>query len=322
MKGGPTVAVVIPVYNCAAYVEEALASIEAQTQAPDRVIIVDDGSTDGSADIVANFIARSALPFQLLRQANAGIAAARNAGVSRCHEDLIAFLDSDDTFYPAFLERASNVLAGHPELILCFMDRDVVDGAGNFIRRDLDHPDFRAMPVERYEDGTVVLADNPFITLAAGNLIPIGLMLRRSAFQRVGGFDEIQRAVEDRAFLMRLAKIGKFGFIDEPLGIWRRHGDNTSGPKNAFKMLWYGDMALEKLEQEAAKWSINAEELNAIREERRRMAHRLLYTTSRGALVEFFPTAIRLIREGRIGWPPALRGMLRYGWYRAARWRR
>lgn len=322
MKVGPTVAVVIPVYNCAAYVKEALASIEAQTLAPDRVIVVDDGSTDGSGDIVADFIAHSSQPLQLLRQANAGIAAARNAGVACCREDLIAFLDSDDTFYPAFLERASNVLADHSELILCFMDRDVVDGAGNFMRRDLDHPNFRAMPVERCADGTIVLAESPFVTLATGNVIPIGLMLRRSAFEQVGGFDEKQRAVEDRPFLMRLAKIGKFGFIDEPLGIWRRHGDNTSGPKNAFKMLWYGDMALEQLEQEAEKWSINVEELNAIREERARMAHRLLYTASHGALVEFFPTAIRLTRERRVGWRPTLRGILRYGWYRATRGRR
>ena len=321
MSADLTVAVVIPVYNCEAYVEEALDSIEAQTRRPERVVVVDDGSTDGSARIVADFIARSTLPIQLIEQSNAGIAAARNTGIRCCTEDLIALLDSDDTFYPTFLERASSVLTSHPELILCFLDRDVVDGAGNFMRRDLDHPNFRAMPVERYPDGTAVLAESPFVTLASGNVIPIGLMARRSALEAAGGFDEEQRAVEDRPLLMRLSKIGKFGFIDECLGIWRRHGANTSGPQNAYKMVFYGDLALAKLEQEAAKWSLTAQELAAIREERARMAQRLLYTTSRGALREFFPTAAQLMREGRVGWRPTLRSILRYVWYRAARWR-
>ncbi|MGH9437862.1 MAG: glycosyltransferase family 2 protein [Terriglobia bacterium] len=316
MAGSPTIAVVIPAYNCAAYIEEALDSIAAQTRAPDRVVVVDDGSTDGSAEIVARFMQRSSMPVQLLRQPNAGIAAARNAGVAQCQEDLLAFLDADDTFYPTFLERAGAVLARHAELVLCFLDRDVVDARGKFLRRDLDHPAFRAIPAVRLSDGTSVLAKSPFATLASGNVIPIGLMVRRSAFHQVGGFDVEQRAVEDLPFLMRLTKVGKFGFIDEPLGIWRRHGANTSGRNNSFGMAMYNDMALAKLEREAPRWSFSAEELAAIRRERNRIAGSLLYTASDEARIAFFTVAARLLWERRVRWLPVLRGCLRY----ARRW--
>jgi glycosyltransferase involved in cell wall biosynthesis len=314
-----TVAVVIPVYNGAAYIEEALRSIEAQTRTPERVVVIDDGSTDDTGRKINRFAGQSSLPIETISQENAGIAAARNVGVARCREDLIAFLDGDDTFYPPFLERAANVLTNHAELVLCFLDRDVVDAQGRFLRRDLDQPDFRAMRVEYEPDGTATLVDNPFTTLAAGNVIPIGLMVRRSAFERVGGFDVSQRMVEDKPFLLRLAKTGQFGFIDEPLGIWRRHGSNTSGAKNAFKMALYDDMALEKLEREARQWSLSTPELQAIRDERRRLANSLLYTASNEAVIDFFPIAARLIREGRVHWRPVLRSVLRYGWRSAGR---
>src|SRR5690348_12687996 len=153
MDDGSTIAVVIPVYNCAQFVVEALRSLEAQTLLPQRVVVVDDGSTDGSGRVVSSYAEGSRLPIEIVTQTNRGIAAARNAGVGRCQEDLIAFLDGDDTFYPTFLERTADVLRRHPELLLCFPDRDVVDEAGNFMRRDLDDAQFRTIASERLPDG-------------------------------------------------------------------------------------------------------------------------------------------------------------------------
>lgn len=317
-----TVAVVIPVYNCAPYIEEALGSIEAQTRRPDRVVVVDDGSTDGSGEIASAFAASSAMQVQVVKQENAGIAAARNVGVARCSEDLIAFLDGDDTFYPPFIERAANALARHDELLLCFLDRDVVDAEGAFLRHDLDHPGFRAIPAKRLADGTSVLTASPFVTLAAGNVIPIGLMVRRSAFVQVGGFDSDQRMVEDKPFLMRLAKLGPFGFLDEPLGTWRRHGTNTSGAGNAFKMVAYDDLALAKLECDAQRLNLTTDELASIRVERRKNPARLLYAASDGRHPEFFPLVLRLIRERRLPWSALPKSCIRYALRHASRGKR
>lgn len=316
LHANPTVAVVIPIYNCALYVEEALRSIEAQTRRPERVVVVDDGSTDGSGRIVAQFATRSNLPLTIITQQNRGIAGARNAGVGLCEEDLIAFLDGDDTFYPTFLERAATALARHPELLLCFLDRDVVDVHGNFIRRDLDHPAFRAIGTERLPDGVSVLTESPFIALVAGNVIPIGIVVRHSAFREVGGFDEEMRFVEDKLFLMQLAKLGKFGFLDEALGTWRRHGSNTSGSGNAYRMALYDDLVLEKIERDSTRFSLTVDEMHAIKLQRRKNSAGLLFAASNEAHHDFFRITSTLVKKRHASWAAVSKACLRYGWRR------
>src|SRR5699024_5048119 len=156
---------------------------------------------------------------------------------------LVTFLDADDIYYPTFMEKARKALLEHPEFILCFSDRDVVDGNGRFIRRDLDEPKFRALDADTFDDGVSVLRKSPFTELVPGSLIPMGnTMLRTRTFHRINGFDEDLRAVEDKSFFLQLAKLGPFGFIDEPLGTWRRHETNMSGASNEFKMNWNTDL--------------------------------------------------------------------------------
>jgi glycosyltransferase involved in cell wall biosynthesis len=106
MKGDqfePSVCVIIPMFNAAATIGKALESLAQQTRLPDRVIVVDDGSTDNSAQTVE----RLTFPYELLliRQKNKGPAAARNAGLFRANEKLLAFLDADDYWFPEKLEK-------------------------------------------------------------------------------------------------------------------------------------------------------------------------------------------------------------------------
>lgn len=309
-----TVAVIIPVYNCERFIGDALKSIEEQTEKPDRVVVVDDGSTDRTRQTVSEFARHSSLAVELLSQQNKGAATARNTAAARCTEDFIVFLDADDTFYPSFFEKASKVLDNHPDLLLCFLDRDVVDENGEFLRLDLDHPKFRAMPVETRADGTSVLADNLFLTLTTGSVIPMGMMVRRVAYDRVSGFDETLRAIEDRLFFMKLSKFGKFGFIDEPLGTWRRHASNASGDNNAFNMQLNTDLALAKMESEADQWQLDATELRAVQAERKRTASRLLYAASNEGHKAFVPIVWRLIHERRAPWHRIPKTCLRYAW--------
>lgn len=312
-----TVAVIIPAFNCAEFITETLESLEKQSRLPDEVVVIDDGSTDNTAQLIRSFAYTSHLPVKLVSQVNRGIAGARNAGVAHCTSSFIALLDGDDIFYPKFIERVRQALMDHPELILCFSDRDVVTSDGEFIRRDLDEPGFRKMAAALLPDGVSVLCEDPFLTLLSGNVIPIGnLMLRRTAFEKIGGFDDELRFVEDKPFLMRLAKLGAFGFIDEPLGTWRRHTANTSGAGNAFRMRFYDDLGLEKLQREAARWNLTEEEVAAIRREREKNPARLLYTASEEASPDFFAMAARLAKEGRMPWSPACKALLRYGWRR------
>lgn len=310
--GGLGVAVIIPAYNCEAYILAALQSLVQQTSLPARVVVIDDGSTDGTAAIVETFAADAPYPVTLLRQANRGIAGARNAGMAACSEPLVAFLDGDDTYYPSFIERAAGALAAHPDLLLCFLDRDVVTSDGQFIRHDLDNPTFRAIAAERLPDGVSVLVGDPFLALMPGNVIPIGLMVRRSAFDAVAGFDEEMRLVEDKPFLMRLARLGQFGFIDEPLGIWRRHGNNASGSGNAFRMAYYDDLALAKIEQDSTKLGLTETEAAAIRAQRALNAGSILYAASNEGRSEFPSLAWQSLRARRVPIRTVAKAAIRY----------
>lgn len=314
------VVVIVPAYNCAGYIEEALWSVERQTLAPAEVVVVDDGSTDDTPARVKRFIARSRLKVSLFRQPNRGIAAARNLAVAHSSSGLLAFLDGDDKFYPDFLYRAAGALVAHPELILCFSDRDVVSGSGRFMRRDLDEPRFRAMRAERLADGVSVLRDNPFVTLVGGNVIPIGnLVVRRSAFGAAGAFDEEQRAVEDRPLLLRLAKLGTFGFVDEPLGTWRRHGSNTSGAGNSLRMSLYADKLLDKLLRDAGQLQLTTSELAEVRRQRSLMPARLLFAASNSADPAYPGLAVDLLRNRRTRIAAVAEASARYLWRRIGR---
>ena len=110
----PAISVIVPVFNGERYLAEALESIVGQTRPPEEIIVVDDGSTDRTAEVARRF------PVRLLRQANAGAAAARNAGAEAANADLLAFLDHDDLWVADKLERQMAALAADPALDMVF----------------------------------------------------------------------------------------------------------------------------------------------------------------------------------------------------------
>ena len=101
----PEVAVVIPSYNSRQFIEDTIASVRAQTLVPDEIVVVDDGSTDGTAELVEG------LGVQCIRKQNGGPASARNQGVKETTAPLVAFLDADDLFLPDKLERQLTLLS-------------------------------------------------------------------------------------------------------------------------------------------------------------------------------------------------------------------
>ena len=104
----------MPLYNHARYLRRTLASIAAQTLEPRELIVVDDGSSDGGAEIVADFARQVSFPVTLMSQANAGADAALNRGMAVARGDIVAVINSDDTFHPERLERlVCGACAGH-----------------------------------------------------------------------------------------------------------------------------------------------------------------------------------------------------------------
>jgi glycosyltransferase involved in cell wall biosynthesis len=115
MSDKPTISVIIPVYNGERFLAEAIRSVLDQTLPPDEVIVVDDGSTDGSAALAGQVAG-----VLVLRQPNRGVAAALNLGISHARGDLLGFLDADDRWRPDKLERQVEVLRANPELDMVF----------------------------------------------------------------------------------------------------------------------------------------------------------------------------------------------------------
>ncbi len=203
----PRVCVVIPAYDSAAWLAGTLASVAAQTFKDFEVVLVDDGSQDGTADLAGRELSRHGLRHTVVRQANRKIAAARNAGVAAAAAPLIAFLDSDDLWRPGKLSRVVGLLDARPEL-------DVVCHAEDIVEQG------RLLEVRRYGPAYPDMFD---AMLFKGCLMSTSATtLRRAAFETAGGFREDPRynTVEDYDLWIRLGRTCRFLFLDEVLGTY------------------------------------------------------------------------------------------------------
>jgi len=122
----PTVSVIIPSYNHEQYVAETLRSLEAQSFQDFEIIVVDDGSTDRTVEVIKDTFSRA----QLHTQPNRGVVAARNRGVSLSQGKYLCFVDSDDVLMPQCLQRQVAVLEADPQVVLTFADAVIIDADG------------------------------------------------------------------------------------------------------------------------------------------------------------------------------------------------
>ena len=190
----PAVSVVIPTFQRRALVERALASVRAQTFRDYEVIVVDDGSTDGTAEAVAAVTGLGA-GVRYVRQENQGVSAARNAGITVANGDLVALLDSDDRWLPRHLEVSTAVFARHPEAVLCSTS-----------------PRFEIGGRQPPADATLVDA---LPALLVENVVghPSSITIRREALAATGGFDPRLRTMEGWELWLRLAAVGRFAYL-------------------------------------------------------------------------------------------------------------
>lgn len=206
----PTVSVVVPAYNAAAHLDRTLASLRAQTFRDFEVIVVDDGSTDGTAAIVAKTASRDGR-FRLIRQANAGVAAARNRGLAEVRGRYFANLDADDMWRPKFLERTLEMLEAAPNAAFCFARSRWIGPDGGLLPGE-------EVPCSGPVDFRELLLRNPVGNGSAS-------LMRTAHVRRVGGYDEaLIRDFgngEDWLLLLQLARLGEIGVVDEPLVLYR-----------------------------------------------------------------------------------------------------
>jgi len=209
-QGALRVTCILPVYNGARYLRDAIESVLSQTQPLLETIVVDDGSTDGTAEVIAAYEDR----VRSVRQANAGPAAARNQGVALARGDLIAFQDADDVWHPEKIARQMARFAMHPELELCSTHLQ------NFWVPELQQE------ADRFGND---VRSRPFPGYGA----PPTLLVRRALFDTVGGFKATLRVGSDVDWFIRAVEQGVVMEILPDVLVRRRwHAANISrGPR-------------------------------------------------------------------------------------------
>jgi len=211
-----SISVIIPVYNGEQYIRKTLESIFAQTYQDYEIVCVDDGSKDASLAILNEYQDK----IIVVQQANTGQAGARNAGAKTGRGKYIALPDHDDLWYPQMLERQVAVLEANPEAVMVHGDMDWIDGTGHVTQRSVVSASHRS--VHKGVTMTQLVGWDPCI-------YPSTMLIRRVAFDRVGGFDPELRYGDDIDLMLRLRQEGLFIFLEETGTQYRRHSTNFSG---------------------------------------------------------------------------------------------
>jgi glycosyltransferase involved in cell wall biosynthesis len=209
----PAISCVIPVFNGEAFLAEALDSVFAQTLAPDEVIVVDDGSTDGTQAVLRRYGDR----VRYVHQQNKGPAAARNRGIGMARGDLFAFLDADDLWLPEKLVRQ----------IACFAERPNLDVSLTQVRNfwiDELHAEMQSMQ------------GHSLSVPALPGFVPQTMLARRRVFDRIGPFDEGLRIGEDTDWFLRATDGGAvLELVPQVLVLRRFHHSNLTRDASAVR---------------------------------------------------------------------------------------
>jgi glycosyltransferase involved in cell wall biosynthesis len=222
------ISAIIPAYNRAQFLGQTLDAIASQTEPPDEIIVVDDGSTDNTAAIVAAFPAN----IRYIRINNSGAPVARNVGAAQASGDWLWFCDSDDLWRPEYLARVRDLLDTQPQPKFVFGNFRLVRNGAWAIRAKFDEipPGFwDASPHDQSESW--IIPDVLYVKLLAFQpVFHSTLVVSRALFDTIGGYDPhfARTGSEDFEFVLRCAGHGPAGVIGEPLVGIRRHGDNFS----------------------------------------------------------------------------------------------
>ncbi|MGH8638650.1 MAG: glycosyltransferase [Burkholderiales bacterium] len=208
-----TVGVVVTTYNHADYLAEALASVCSQTRGSDAVVVVDDGSRDDPARVVAQFSG-----VRMIRQENRGLSAARNTGLAAMNTSYIVFLDADDRLEPTAIEAGLACFARAPDCGFVYGGHRYIDAAGCAIGERFEPP-----------------GEEPYLNLLRGNFIAMhgAVMYSRDRLVEIGGFDDRLRRCEDYDVYLRMARQFPVAGYADLVAQYRLHGANMSSDHRA-----------------------------------------------------------------------------------------
>ncbi len=207
----PLVTIIIPTFNRAGLVEKAIDSTLAQEYARLEVLVLDDGSTDGTDRILAGYAERHGDRFRWDRHDNRGQALTLNRGFEMARGDVVGYLSSDDLFLPGAIAKMVAVLNEDPETVLVYPAFHVVGEAGEVLNTVVP-PEYTTAESLRLHSC----------------IVNVGAIYRRSVTERTGGWDPSFTYVADFDFCVRASLLGRFRRVEEPLACWRAHPDSAN----------------------------------------------------------------------------------------------
>ncbi len=224
----PRVSVIMPVYNGADYIGQAIESVLTQDYSSFEIIVIDDGSTDETREIVQGCHDGR---IRYLRQQNRGVSHARNFGIRSAKGQFIMPLDADDMMAPAFISRHLAEFEKHPEADLVYCDVLLIDERSNPIR---------IMNKPEYQDRRHLIRD---MFRAGHPVVPFRLGIRKSVFDKIGFYDEDLIVGEDYDMMRRFIKAGlKIHHLNEPLHLRRTHAESLSRNYSSHKTKCHFDV--------------------------------------------------------------------------------
>jgi glycosyltransferase involved in cell wall biosynthesis len=235
---GTAVSVVMPAWNARDFVGDAVRSVLAQEHRAAECIVVDDGSTDGTADLLQREFGPD---IQVIRQDRQGVSVARNTGAAAASGELIAFLDSDDSWLPNKLSRQLDAFQADPDL----------DFVYSWVWRT--DAKLQVTAISEAADPDELIERTIMLRSGVANLAMTGV-IRAARFQQLGGFDERLSTSADADLACRLAIAGRIEVVREPLALYRQHGaqmhTNPATLEHDFPIVLgkvYGNTNLESL---------------------------------------------------------------------------
>lgn len=225
MMSNPKVSVLVTVYNLAAYLRETLDCVLAQDYEPLEIVVADDGSTDGSQEILSEYAANYPDKIKaLIGNENRGVSVNSNRAFTFCTGELISILDGDDIVLPGKISKQVEMFVKDPEIVLCYHPSEIFESGTNKTLYITNQT-----PRENTNTAEQII-------LTGGIAHTSSVMVRRSACPEIG-FDERLRDTQDWVFFIEVALKGKIAKVDQILCRYRKHG------------LGLSDRTLELLEQ-------------------------------------------------------------------------
>lgn len=221
MTDNPLVTVIIPAYNRVDYIEQAINSVLDQTYPRVQLIVVDDGSTDGTYEKIENYGNRLQLSIHP-GHSNKGQSASINLGLRQSRGKYIAILDSDDYWASEKLDVQVNFLEKHPDIGLVYTNGYAVNARGEKL-----YPIYGKDHEENNNPDAVLL--DCYI------LLPQNSLVRKSVYTKAGFFEECYRSAQDHDMLIRIAEVTKFAYLQDFLFFYRRHPGSISNNRQELR---------------------------------------------------------------------------------------